>query len=532
MSVSSNVAIKPEAKNSYDEVPYISYPYRQSHPAHLRTLGLLFGMNPPALETARVLELGCAAGGNLIPIAANYPKAHFVGVDLSDVQVNDGKNLINKVGLKNIELKSMSIMDINKDFGTFDYIIAHGVFSWVPEFVQEKMIEICGNNLSDNGVAYISYNTLPGWNVVKTIRDMMLFHTSGFQAPNDKVAQARLLLNFVKECTEGSDSAYSKIIKNEADILTKQPDHYILHDHMEENNHPIYFHKFIEKCVKNNLQYLGDATVSSMYVGNLPEKASAKLAEIKDIVQTEQYMDFINNRRFRSTLLCKNNVPLNRALKNEDITKFKLKMNVFLENPLNTEDLSNMENKIFYLNREKTQSISTASPNLKAALHVLSTNMNYPLLLSEIGEKAEKLVAGTKADNIEKEFLTNAMKLLLVGALEISSEENLYKSSLADKPKLSKYAYVQIVENKQKWVTNQRHLLIQLSDIDFLIAKYMDGKNTIKQIEEKVIEHIAKGEISVNKDNKKVTDEALIKEEVKSNVQKSLESYLQSSLLV
>jgi 2-polyprenyl-3-methyl-5-hydroxy-6-metoxy-1,4-benzoquinol methylase len=166
--------------NTYDEVPYQSYPYSVSQPENLKTIGLLFGMNAPEVETARVLELGCAEGGNLIPIAARYPKASFVGVDLSKVQIDAGNVHIKSLGLKNIEHKNCSITDIDEKFGKFDYIVCHGVISWVPDFVRKKILEVSSQNLSENGIAYISYNTLPGWNMIRTIRDMMLYHSKNF----------------------------------------------------------------------------------------------------------------------------------------------------------------------------------------------------------------------------------------------------------------------------------------------------------------------------------------------------------------
>ena len=182
------LTVKESKANTYDEIPYGSHPYPDSRPDHLRTLGRLFGMNPPEVKTARVLELGCAEGGNIIPHATKYPKAKFVGVDLSKVQIDAGNGHIKELRLKNIELKCMSIVDVDKDFGEFDYIISHGLISWVPDFVRDKIFEISSRNLSPQGIAYISYNTLPGWNMVRSIRDMMLFHTKSFTDPGEKVS--------------------------------------------------------------------------------------------------------------------------------------------------------------------------------------------------------------------------------------------------------------------------------------------------------------------------------------------------------
>jgi 2-polyprenyl-3-methyl-5-hydroxy-6-metoxy-1,4-benzoquinol methylase len=156
---------------SYDEVPYESHPYPQTHPSRLAAVATLFGLRPPAVETARVLELGCAAGGNLTPVAEAFPKATLLGVDASARQIGDGQRFVERLGLSNLTLKHANILDLGPDLGTFDYIICHGVFSWVQTPVQEKILDICAKHLSPSGIAYISYNTYPGWHMRGMIRD-------------------------------------------------------------------------------------------------------------------------------------------------------------------------------------------------------------------------------------------------------------------------------------------------------------------------------------------------------------------------
>src|SRR5262245_46429032 len=82
------------ALTSYDEIPYESHPYPQSHPERLATVATLFGMTPPPIEACRVLELGCAAGGNLIPMAQTLPGSTFLGIELSARQADEGRATI------------------------------------------------------------------------------------------------------------------------------------------------------------------------------------------------------------------------------------------------------------------------------------------------------------------------------------------------------------------------------------------------------------------------------------------------------
>jgi len=184
-----------ELQLTYDKVPYQSLPFAQSHPDRLATIGRLFGMSPAPLQQCRVLEIGCSSGGNLIPVAAALPTAEFVGIDLSPVQVQQGLADIEELGLANIRLFAMDLLDFPEHFGQFDYVIAHGVYSWVPTMVQERLFEVCGRHLAPTGIAYVSYNALPGWRMRSVVRDAMLFHTQSTTDAPTRVVQARAILD-------------------------------------------------------------------------------------------------------------------------------------------------------------------------------------------------------------------------------------------------------------------------------------------------------------------------------------------------
>jgi len=194
-------------RTSYDDFPYQSVPLRQTHPDHLATVASLFGFDAPDASRARVLEIGCASGGNLIPLAASYPQASFVGIDLSAVQIAQGATEIGALGLTNIRLLSMDVMAFGGAEGAFDYIIAHGIYSWVPAAVQDKILAVCATQLADNGIALVSYNVLPGWRMLGIVREAMLYQTRGVADPPARVAQARATLDFLAHAVPDKDSA-------------------------------------------------------------------------------------------------------------------------------------------------------------------------------------------------------------------------------------------------------------------------------------------------------------------------------------
>ncbi len=311
------------APTSYDLVPYESHPFPQTHPDRLATIATLLGLRPTAINRCRVLELGCAAGGNLIPMALGLPESTFIGVDLSKVQVDEGLEMVGALGLTNIQLKQQSILDVEPALGKFDYIICHGVYSWVPDHVQDKILNICKDNLAANGVAYVSYNTYPGWHMRGMIRDMLKYHAKQFIEPAMRVKQARNLLDFLVKSVTPEDSPYSRLLTGEVEGFRRSSDSYLFHEHLEDVNEPIYFFQFAERAAARGLKYLAEVDLRVMVPGNFPAEVSNVLHMLSyDLIHLEQYMDFLRNRMFRQTLLCHKNVQANYALRGEQLAAF------------------------------------------------------------------------------------------------------------------------------------------------------------------------------------------------------------------
>ena len=190
------LAMSDVAQTEYDAVVYPSGLYPQTHPNRLATNATLLGLDPAPVEKCRVLEIGCGDGTNLLTMAFSLPESRFLGIDLAADPIRRGNQLIEKLGLNNVTLRQMDVLAAPDDLGVFDYIIAHGVYSWVPAEVREKIMAICGRHLSEQGLAYISYNAYPGNHLRDLVRRMMRFHADRFDTPADKVRQARALVKF------------------------------------------------------------------------------------------------------------------------------------------------------------------------------------------------------------------------------------------------------------------------------------------------------------------------------------------------
>ena len=373
--------------NSYDTVPYSINSFPQTRPDRLATIAKLFRLEAAPPDRCRVLELGCASGGNLLPLAASFPGSTFVGIDLSDRQVAEGVAVVRELGLENLSLKGMSILDVGEDFGTFDYILAHGVYSWVPPQVQDKILSICQQRLAPAGVAYISYNTLPGWHARGAIREMLWYHTEQIDDPLERICAARALLDFLADKVGPGDGGYGGLLRQELNVLRQTPDTYILHEHLEEFNEPLYFHQFMERAAAKELQYLGEAQLGTMVAGRFGEEAEKKLREISpDLLHMEQYMDFLRNRMFRQTLLCHARAQLNHALHSDSVRQFYIAAPV---KPVSAKpDVTSAAAEEFKSSGAAV--LNTRDPILKAVMVHLGEQ--WPLALS-----FDKLLAAARA---------------------------------------------------------------------------------------------------------------------------------------
>jgi hypothetical protein len=288
----------------FDQVSYINSPYPQTHPGRLFVMGKLAGLHPPAVETCRVLEIGASEGENLTGMAVVLPRAEFIGIELAQVPVERGRKTIADLGLTNVQLRQMDLLDIDHDFGEFDYIIAHGVYSWTPTFVRDKILAVAKANLSAQGVAFISYNTFPGGHLRRMVREMMLYHIGEEADPARKLEKARELLQVIAVGRPKPDTLEVAVAARAAELLD-YTDSALLHDDLADAYEPVHFHEFVAHAARHDLQYIGEADLADSQSRNLAPEAVARIREMAagDRIREAQYLDFARTRRFRHTLV-------------------------------------------------------------------------------------------------------------------------------------------------------------------------------------------------------------------------------------
>jgi methyltransferase-like protein/ubiquinone/menaquinone biosynthesis C-methylase UbiE len=489
--------------NAYDLVPYKDFPYPFTHPRLLEAMAVVFGMEPPDITRCRVLELGCAGGGNLIPQAEDLPGSTFLGIDLSQRQIDRGQQVIAKLGLSNIELRQADILDISPAWGQFDYILCHGVFSWVPPPVQEKILEVVHDNLSPQGVAVVSYNTYPGWHLSNVVRDVMRFHTAQFSDPRQKVEQAIAILRFLADLSPDGQLMRPLLAEQVRMLEQLKNDSYVFHEFLETNNCPLHFHEFISRAMAHGLQYLAEPELSLMLVQNLPPQAQEVLRD-RPLVEQEQYMDFLRGRKFRKTLLCHAGVPLNRGLKPDLMKRLHFGLNQPLE--CTAVDIRNEERAEFRLGGAKLWAAGRVS---KAAMIYL--NEIYPRCVSfrELHAVAMARVrTATAGRGVPQSPEVELANTLLSGCtaefFTLSVHPPACVSGLSQRPLVRPLARLQAQQGGQ--LASQRHQPVGLNPVAKRIVQRLDGRHDVGSLVSYVQQSVREGKLEVKPQDGQIAD--------------------------
>jgi SAM-dependent methyltransferase len=440
--------------DSYDEIRYPNIPRNQSHPAYISALASIAGLTLDPVERWRVLEVGCGDGCNILPLAFDYPEGHFVGVDRARETIDSGRKLAVAGRLPNIEFHTADLLEW-KPPGEFDYIIAHGVFSWVPPEVREKILQICGDCLSAKGVAFVSYNAFPGSHFRRFAWDVLKFHTRRHTDSAARIESAREMALLISN--HPGEEPFGSAIRKEMETILRRDKTALFHDDLADPNVPFYLLDFVAQAERHGLQYLADADPERDNVGGLP-------FQVDDWLEARQYGDFFARRRFRETILCRREIPLDRRL---SLDRFR---NLFVASrakPAQQQEDGKQRFDLF-----PSGNLTTNHPLGKELLRTLSSLWPRSMQLSEF--PLDSYRADTTADLL--------MSLIRSGALELRTSPPRMSESISQRPMASALARLQIAEGYQR-VTSQRHQALEMSDeIGRRLLCLLDGNHDRQSI--------------------------------------------------
>jgi SAM-dependent methyltransferase len=442
--------------SSYNQIPYQSPVKSEIHPARLAAVGRLCGMQPAPVDACRYLEIGCGDAGNLIGIAYYLPKSQFVGVDLAEVPIAAGEQMRSALAIDNLTLRAADLRDIsaggNFDYAEFDYIVAHGVYSWVPAEVRDALLRVCRERLAPHGIAFISYNTLPGRFIRQYLRDLMRFHTRGIEDPSARLRQARWSVQYLAD-SSAIPQPWRPLLESEIAGLLQQPDWWLIHDDFGEINHPVYFHQFVDHAARHGLQYLGDADPACLFDphGRLKPLSGS-------LVERQQYLDFLQARRFRQTLLCHQGEPLLRAPLAECLDRFLFSAPSHPASDGTIEGLRGM----------RIQPADDAVRHVAAALAE-----TYPLPLT-----FEELVPYAAGEAALRDILAG---MVTSGFADFHVYPFACQEQVLPKPAASRLARYQAAAGSRQ-VTNACGHVVALDEIAGRLLPLLDGTRTHRQI--------------------------------------------------
>lgn len=458
--------------------------YHLSYPLHLYCLAKLFHLNPKDYKTARILELGTGSGGNIIPFAYYFQEAQVVGIDISAEKIAIGQGIIDTLQLKNIQLLEQSILDIPLSLGKFDYIICHDLYSGTAENVRNKLMTICRDHLAPEGIVYIGYKTLPAWNMLQGLRDMMLYHVAHLKTWQDKAQQARLLLNFLLEGIGNDNTTHAKFLKKEIQLLSQQSDAFIYHEYLSQVNYACYFSQFVQHANANQLTYLSDAYLPMMFPGNLTEKFRAQIATLKDIVQVGQYLDFIRNQRFRSTVLCHQDKKINRNIDVQHIHTFYIAYGGIYNKNITEANLTEGQLLEFEVKNSGIK-LSLTTALSKRAMKILHDERGKPISYGLLIEKiAKQTGAGPEKIALLFNNELNLARLLFADLIKIYPDEGAYTNTIGEYPKAN--SFIRYMAKISDHVPNARHETYLLNPIEREVLQDLTGEKTVAQILEKI----------------------------------------------
>jgi methyltransferase-like protein len=452
----------------YDRFTYPGLVYGHAHVNRLASMAFLHGIASPDLKTCRVLELGCNRGIHLLGMALLYPEAQFVGVDLSESSIARATELAEALDLANISFRAMDVTQLSGRAGECDYLIAHGLYSWVAETVREKVLEICGRVLADHGIAYISYNAYPGGHLRRLVSEMMSIHTAAIEDPAEKVKQGVSLIGMVLRAL-GEDNPIVSVLKAETEAVVAAKNPLATYfDEFEPENTPVYFADFIRRAQLNGLQFLCEADPVRLTLESLPDEAREFVEGFSDIVMREQYTDFFKMARFRQTLLCRDTVTIERGRLVDNFSR------MFIGSPLRADgnvEINNDSQARFLSQSGGTVTVN--QPFVKAVISELSNAWPSRMHYSDLLERANARLDRAQPD--AREMLNRTLiKMLNPNLLEVDVGPYPLPTYPTEKPVASKLARLQAATGTD--VVSMRHHVVELDDpVARSVLRMLDG---------------------------------------------------------
>ncbi len=458
---------------SYDELPYDSLPLQETQVDFLSAVARLHGFDAPAPTHARILELGCAQGGNLIPLASRWPQSECVGVELSRVQAEAGATFIRQLGLTNVRIQHGDLAALPDDLGEFDYIIAHGVFSWVPPAVQQALLDVCRRHLSPHGVAYISFNVAAGWAQLQPLRSALIERTSAtLPAPLRYQQALRVLAELEAEWRD-------PILLKEITFLKSAAPSYLFHEYLAEFNAPMAFGEFAGQLDAHSLRYIGEAGPRHAVVeledacGLTPEAMTGRWLE------AEAKLDAALAVRFRRAVIARADAPCAQPPHAPALSSLMFYTDLRSDDEIDLQDASEQR----FIN-PAGNTLLVAQPVMKAAVMALASAYPNALTYSELLTSVRHVMSEYGgSENIDDSVFQNELfKQVIAHSILPSVGGEFHAVEPGERP--CAHALARLQARSTAWIVSGiRHVALDLDLPARTLLGLLDGSRNLDELE-------------------------------------------------
>ncbi len=287
------------------ETQYVSQFYRETSPSWLDAVCITQGVRPPQHNNDfRWCELGSANGFTVNLIAAAYPDAHCVGIDFMPLHYLNSESLRSDAGLNNAEFHELSFEEAcDEAFEPFDYIVMHGIYSWVSEENRAQVRTFIRKFLKPGGVVYNSYNCLPGWSESSPLRHYLMAQANSISGSNDE--KAHLGLSTMRNLADNAGKFFqSEGVKAQLDEMQSKPINYISQEYMNQDWTLFYVDQVMAEMDEAKLNYVGSTKFKRNHLAlNYSVMQERLIASQPTLALQELTKDFIDNTQFRADVM-------------------------------------------------------------------------------------------------------------------------------------------------------------------------------------------------------------------------------------
>ncbi len=407
-----------------------------------------------------MLELGCGDGANLLPMAFELQGAELVGVDLDRQRVEAGAVWADELGLRNIRLEARDILDIGDEYGKFDYIIAHGVYSWVPSQIRDRLLDLCSKLLNESGVAFVSFNTLPGWHFLQYLRDFAALTRQQGQelAPEQLFKQIRGLAGLfaAEQPGAGGQAAHLRQLLTRLETTT---DYMLAFDYLSEVSDAVSLTDFTAHVSQHGLRYLADANYFETSWATVPPRARQAIAKLSpDAIAREAFADHFSARLFRRAVLC----PAAASTRNptrDQIRRFQLLAEPKADNFDPAKLLGDGALSFTMLHGAK---LTVSTPCVKVALWTLGKHWPRSLGFDALVSETSAQLRGSMPPEIAAILESAFWDMYCAGAVDLRITPPRCEAVATERPRTSALARTQLVDGDM--VTSQHHDFTRIVD--------------------------------------------------------------------